>query len=341
MVKTKKQLVASRKSTFSGTNGKRYITIHETANTDKGADAHRHANLQTNGFSASWHWQVDDKIAIQSFPHSVQCFHAGDGKGTGNLHSIGIEICVNSDGDFSKAVQNAVELVQMIMKQEGIPASRVVQHNHWSGKNCPANLRSGAKGISWAEFKARVEGKGVSKPSKPVEKPSNPKPSKPAPKPSTPSQKPSMASNYKGRRVESKVNGLRFYSKPSWSDKDVVGTVNKGYGFPTIMSRHKVGSSYQYKVKNSKGAVYYITAVSKYVKVVGATASKPAPSKPSKPATPKVGNKVTLKTSARFYATGEVIPARFKGKKYTIQQVKGSQVLLKELYSWVFVSDVS
>jgi len=79
----------------------------------------------------------------------------------------------------------------------------------------------------------------------------------------------SKVSSYKGKRVESKVNGLRFYNKPSWKDKDVIGRVNKGYGFPNIVSKHKVGKGYQYKVKNSKGKVFYITASDKYVRVVG------------------------------------------------------------------------
>lgn len=169
-VATKKQLVSSRSKAYNGTNGRKYITIHETANTSKGADAQAHANLQSNGFSASWHWTVDDKQAIQSFPHTVRCWHAGDGQGNGNLNSIGIEICVNSDGDFKKAVENAVELVKKIMADEGISVNNVVQHNHWSGKNCPANLRSGAKGIDWNDFIDMVSGSTF--------KPSKPKPSK-------------------------------------------------------------------------------------------------------------------------------------------------------------------
>lgn len=152
MVAIKQQLVASRAKTYAGTNGRKFITIHETANTSKGADAQRHANLQTNGFSASWHWQVDDKQAIQSFSHGVRCWHAGDGKGPGNYNSIGIEICVNSDSDFKKAIQNAAKLIHKIMKDENIPIENVVQHNKWSGKNCPTNLRSGSKGIKWLDL---------------------------------------------------------------------------------------------------------------------------------------------------------------------------------------------
>lgn len=153
----KQQLVTSRAKTYSGINTCKYITIHETANKDKGADAQRHATLQSNGFSASWHYQVDDKQAIQSYPDTVRCWHAGDKTGPGNYSSIGIEICVNSDGDFKKAVANAVELVKVLMARHNIPIGNVVQHNKWSGKNCPTNLRNGSKGVTWSEFIAMVK----------------------------------------------------------------------------------------------------------------------------------------------------------------------------------------
>ena len=154
MVKIKKQLVSSRTLTYGNGNPKKSITIHETDNFKNGANAQMHANLQSRGNSrrASWHWQVDDKEAIQSFPHSVQCWHAADGHGPGNTSSIAIEICVNSDGDYQKAVENAIELTKHIMKEEDIPASNVVQHNRWCGKNCPRYLRSGSKGPTWSGF---------------------------------------------------------------------------------------------------------------------------------------------------------------------------------------------
>ncbi|MDS9471369.1 N-acetylmuramoyl-L-alanine amidase [Sporosarcina pasteurii] len=156
-MRIKKQFVTSRKNTFPGTNGRKFITIHETANYSRGAGAQMHANLQSSGFSASWHWQVDDKVAIQSFPHTVRCWHAGDGVGNGNYQSIAIEICVNVDGDFRQAVVNAVALVKKIMRDEGIPINNVVQHNHWSGKDCPHHLRKGDKGINWATFKRLIQ----------------------------------------------------------------------------------------------------------------------------------------------------------------------------------------
>ena len=131
-----------------------YITIHETDNTAKGANDEAHAKLQYNGNSrqASWHFQVDDDSIYQSLPTNEVGWHAGDGNGSGNMKSIGIEICVNSDGDFKKSVENAAWLTNHLMNTFKIPLSKVVQHNHWSGKNCPRNLRSGAKGISWNDF---------------------------------------------------------------------------------------------------------------------------------------------------------------------------------------------
>ncbi len=170
MVSIKQQLVPTRSLTSGVGNLCNYITIHETANTAKGANAQSHANLQSKGNSrlASWHYQVDDKEIIQSFLDNVQCWHAGDGQGKGNMESIGIEICVNSDGNFKNAVQNAAELVKQLMEKHNIPINNVVQHNRWSGKDCPHNLRDGSKGIHWGDFIGLVKGStGIHIPPKP------------------------------------------------------------------------------------------------------------------------------------------------------------------------------
>lgn len=68
-------------------------------------------------------------------------------------------------------------------------------------------------------------------------------------------------------------------------------------------------------------------------------------SKPSTPASFKVGQRVTLKTSASKYCTGQTIPSSIKGKSYTIMQVGSGNthsdgVLLKEIMSWVYKKDV-
>lgn len=143
------------KETRSGIKMKpKWITIHETDNLRVGANAEAHARLQERGNSrgASWHLQIDDKQVIQSIPFDEVAWAAGDGRGEGNMSSIHIEICVNEDSDFKKAVQNAVETVQHLMKQFNIPIERVVQHNKWSGKNCPKHIRSGEKGVNWSQF---------------------------------------------------------------------------------------------------------------------------------------------------------------------------------------------
>lgn len=79
----------------------------------------------------------------------------------------------------------------------------------------------------------------------------------------------SQASSSIGKRVESIFKGtLRFYNQPSWRDQDVYGQLQKGQGFPEIIEKIKVGSGEQYKVKNSKGQIFYLTASPTYVKVI-------------------------------------------------------------------------
>ncbi|EJR58935.1 hypothetical protein IIO_04057 [Bacillus cereus VD115] len=75
-----------------------------------------------------------------------------------------------------------------------------------------------------------------------------------------------MDSSIVGKRVVSKVNNLRFYDAPSWQDKDVAGSVDVGLGF-TIDAKVSANGSPQYKVHNSKGKSYYVTASTIYVEV--------------------------------------------------------------------------
>jgi hypothetical protein len=75
-------------------------------------------------------------------PLIESAYHAGDGgQGIGNRQSIGIEICVNADGNFEQAKKNAQELIRWLLNERHISINYVVQHNHWSGKNCPRTMR--------------------------------------------------------------------------------------------------------------------------------------------------------------------------------------------------------
>lgn len=138
----------------------RYITLHNTANTARGANAASHATyLQNSGknSSVSYHYVVDDTEIYQLLPDNEVAWHAGDGLyGTGNRQSLAIEICENSDGNLLKATDLAVELTAYLMKKYNIPLSNVVQHNHWSGKNCPNRIRKGEP-YDWNTFLNKVQ----------------------------------------------------------------------------------------------------------------------------------------------------------------------------------------
>ena len=148
----------SNRVSFGRGNPRNYLTIHQTGNTDEGSNAMAHHRLQArSGVGYGWHWQVDDEMAIQTHDHSFKIWNAGDGRGKGNTESISIEICVNSDGNYKKSVENGAKLAAMILKEENIDISRMVQHNYWSGKDCPHEIRYGKDGITWTDFVNKVK----------------------------------------------------------------------------------------------------------------------------------------------------------------------------------------
>lgn len=152
---------AGRKNRPCGVNPCGYITIHETGNAARGADAAAHGSYLNSAAGeaalVSWHYTVDDHAIVQHLPDGETAYHAGDGpKGTGNARSIGVEICVNADGDFAKARENAASLVRLLMEEHGIPIGHVVQHNHWNGKDCPYTIRHTSG--TWEAFLALCEG---------------------------------------------------------------------------------------------------------------------------------------------------------------------------------------
>jgi len=142
--------VHENKNHYNGLNPKKYITIHQTGNTRKGANALAHGKLIANGYSATWHYTVDDENIVKHFNEDIQCWHAGDKKG--NTQSIGIELCINEDGNYIKTIENGVKLVKYLMEKYSIPITNVVQHNYWSGKDCPKQIREGREGITWNKF---------------------------------------------------------------------------------------------------------------------------------------------------------------------------------------------
>ena len=155
-LKIRQQLVTNLAKTNGKGNRPTTLTIHQTDNFSPGANAAAHANLQSRlgAKVASWHWQVDDKEAVQSYAEDVKCWHAGDGStGPGNNASIAIEMCVNPDSNYAQTLDNGAQLAAQILTRHGLPVSAMVQHNYWTGKNCPSQVRSRGE---WAQFVALV-----------------------------------------------------------------------------------------------------------------------------------------------------------------------------------------
>lgn len=139
----------------------KYLVIHDTGNDSKGADTMAHYRYFNGGNrNASAHYFVDDKQVVQLVGDSLSAWHVGDGKGRygiTNANSLGIEMCINSDGNYAKMYYHTVELAKNIMQKFNIPIERVVRHYDASRKSCPDHMRkSGWQ--AWAQFKRDIQG---------------------------------------------------------------------------------------------------------------------------------------------------------------------------------------
>jgi len=153
------------------------VVIHWTANTNPGADAVANRNYFENHPQnyVSAHYIVDDRQVVQCLPEDEMGYHVGAKKyrpkalkhlsSYPNNCTIGIEICVNSDADFSQTYRNAVALTADILHRYGWNAEHLWRHYDITGKDCPrffvndATARhygfSSAAG-GWAQFKQNV-----------------------------------------------------------------------------------------------------------------------------------------------------------------------------------------
>ena len=152
-----------------------YVTIHSTGN--RGATAAQHASGMARGAFRgrtkwnrtgymTWHFTVDDQVAIQSLPLNTQGEHA-DHDGPGNNTSIAIEICEFRDPRRqAAALERAARLTAWLLRDRGIPLDHVVPHYHWPQwhfhgyqKNCPRILLEGGRpGPRWDAFLRKVDG---------------------------------------------------------------------------------------------------------------------------------------------------------------------------------------
>lgn len=159
------------------------VTVHETGNVKRGANALMHRNFShgddgwgggghparmVNGQweeeyeGVSFHYTVDDTEGYHLLPDDEKGYHAGDGlaAGSGGSNSIAIETCVNSDGDWAKTKANLAELIARLLTKHNLGIGDVVQHWNWSKKNCPQKLRAN-NNREWNEVIETVRRKGI------------------------------------------------------------------------------------------------------------------------------------------------------------------------------------
>lgn len=138
----------------------KWIVIHETGNTSNGSDAamhnkYLHSEEQKDAF-LSWHYTVDDEKIYHHLPDNEAAYHASDSlsKGGGNTNGIGVEICVNADGNYNQAVDNAAKLVAFLLNRYDLDIEDVKQHGDFTKKDCPENLR---QGDNYEQFLKKIE----------------------------------------------------------------------------------------------------------------------------------------------------------------------------------------
>lgn len=137
----------------------RYVTVHETANPDPGANAEMHRRYVHSGGgpqSTSYNFVVDDAEAVALVPIGESSNHAGTAPG--NTSGIAIELCVNADGDWQRTLDHGAGLVARLYRTVPTlyaPATGLVNHGRWRATGCPARLRANG-GKLWDEFVGAV-----------------------------------------------------------------------------------------------------------------------------------------------------------------------------------------
>lgn len=128
-----------------------WIVVHESGMPGEGNDAELLAQIQYDRAygkrpysPASWNYQVDDQGIYQSFADEVYCWHAGGDYGKWlpyrNSNSIGIEMCINQDGNYDGAMHQDAKLIASLMHKYNLTFDNVVRHHDTSGKECPSYM---------------------------------------------------------------------------------------------------------------------------------------------------------------------------------------------------------
>lgn len=143
----------------------KYIVVHDTGNSSRGANATAHYNYFNGGDrSSSADFFADDtQVLCVNDYYKFYTWHCGDGHGKygiTNRNSVGIEFCINVDSDRNKTLERTAQLVRELMQELNIPIDRVVRHYDASRKNCPQSM-SGNGWAQWYEFKEKLKGEDL------------------------------------------------------------------------------------------------------------------------------------------------------------------------------------
>ena len=72
----------------------------------------------------------------------------------GNKNGVGIEMCVNEDGNYEQTLINTEKLCARLLLEYGLGPKALRKHEDFSGKVCPARLIEDGR---WEEFCTAVE----------------------------------------------------------------------------------------------------------------------------------------------------------------------------------------
>jgi len=141
----------------------KWLVIHETDNFAASADAKAHNSVIHQNSNAeqgivSWHYTLDDHVIYHHLPDTEAAYHAGDQmkEDGGNLNGIGIEMCVNEDGNYEQTLVNTERLCARLLLEYDLKPKALKKHQDFSpeGKICPAKLINTNR---WDEFCQAVE----------------------------------------------------------------------------------------------------------------------------------------------------------------------------------------
>ena len=146
-----------------------WIVVHETGVSYAGKDAKFFAEAQWDkaqgdayNDTCSWHYTVDDHSIWQSYSTLVPLWHAADGRkeGGGNVNGIGIEMCINPDGNFELSIRNNARLMASLLIEYNLGMINMRRHHDfYAPKICPQTLIHDKR---WYEYLTLIEREYIS-----------------------------------------------------------------------------------------------------------------------------------------------------------------------------------